>query len=249
MADGRSKSEGFGLGRSFCLPMITFTKVSKQFGDITALQDISFKIDKGEFVFLTGVSGAGKTSIIRLLLGEYLPSSGEVEALNEKINNIPRKKLHLWRRKIGVIFQDYKLFNDRTVFENVCLPLEFKALSDEEIKGKTRKVLELVGLKDRQDCFPAQLAGGELQRTCLARAVITGPELLLADEPTGNLDPKTAEEMVDLLKQINDKGTTILMATHNREIVDGAKNRVIELEKGKVIRDEKEAKYHKSINN
>lgn len=192
---------------------------------------------------MTGASGAGKTSIIRLLLGEYLPSSGEIEAINQKINTISRKKLYLWRRKIGVIFQDYKLFADRTIFENVCLPLEFRGLSERDIKDKTGKALELVGLTERQNCFPAQLAGGELQRTCLARAIITGPEILLADEPTGNLDPKTAEGMMKLLKQINEKGTTILMATHNREIVDLLKTRVIELEKGKIIRDEKEGKY------
>ncbi len=225
--------------------MINFKKVTKKFGEIIALEDVSFKIDKGEFVFLTGPSGAGKTSIIRLITGEYLPTEGEVEAASEKINEIPQKKIYLWRRKIGIIFQDYRLLNDRTIFENVSLPLDFTKNSKEEIQEKVEKVLKLVGLAERKDLFPIQLAGGELQRACLARAIITAPEILLADEPTGNLDPKTATEMVKLFEEINKKGTTVLMATHNQEIVDSFKNRVIELKKGKIVRDEKQAKYFK----
>lgn len=226
--------------------MITFDKVTKKFGNIVALEDVSFQIDKGEFVFLTGHSGAGKTSIIRLLLGEYLPTTGEIEANGEKVNKIKRSKLYLWRRKIGVVFQDYKLFPDRTIAENVSLPLQIQKVKSSEIAEKVGKVLALVGLAERVNLFPAQLAGGELQRACLARAVITNPDILLADEPTGNLDPKNAEEMLALFSEINAKGTTILMATHNREIVDAFKARVIELEKGKVVRDEKEGKYQKS---
>ncbi len=223
--------------------MITFDKVTKKFGNIVALEDVSFQIDKGEFVFLTGHSGAGKTSIIRLLLGEYLPTTGEIEANGEKVNKIKRSKLYLWRRKIGVVFQDYKLFPERTIAENVSLPLQIQKVKSSEIAEKVGKVLALVGLSERVNLFPAQLAGGELQRACLARAIITNPDILLADEPTGNLDPKNAEEMIALFSEINAKGTTILMATHNRDIVDAFKARVIELEKGKVIRDEKEGKY------
>ncbi len=223
--------------------MITFDKVTHKFGNIVALEDVSFQIDKGEFVFLTGHSGAGKTSIIRLLLGEYLPTTGEIEANGEKVNKIKRSKLYLWRRKIGVVFQDYKLFPERTIAENVSLPLQIQKVKSSEIAEKVGKVLALVGLSERVNLFPAQLAGGELQRACLARAVITNPDILLADEPTGNLDPKNAEEMLALFSEINAKGTTILMATHNRDIVDAFKARVIELEKGKVIRDEKEGKY------
>lgn len=223
--------------------MINLKKVTKKFGSITALEDVSFEISKGEFVFLTGPSGAGKTTLIKLLLGEYLPSEGEIRVGEERVDKIPRRKLYLYRRKIGVVFQDYKLLEDKTVEENIALPLEIRNLSQKEIKEKVKKILEQVGLTERRHLFPAQLAGGELQRTCLGRAIITQPELLLADEPTGNLDPKTALEMVKLFKEVNEKGTTVLMATHNKEIVDSLRCRVIELDKGKVIRDEKEGKY------
>lgn len=225
--------------------MIVFTNVTKKFGKITALEDVSFNIDKGEFVFLTGPSGAGKTTVIKLILGEYLPSSGEITVGEEKVNKISRKKLYLWRRKLGVVFQDYKLFLDKTVTENVALPLQIQGISAAEIRERVEKTLQLVGLAERAYLFPAQLAGGELQRTSLARAMVGGPEVLLADEPTGNLDPDTASEIMKLLKEINDKGTTVLMATHNEEIVNGCKERVIELSKGKVVRDEKEGRYRR----
>jgi len=224
--------------------MITFDKVSKKFGEITALESASFKVDKGEFVFLTGPSGAGKTTIIRLITGEYLPTSGTIEAASTKISQIPKRRLYLWRRKIGVIFQDYKLFDERTVFENISVPLGFYKLNLGEIEEKVEKVLKLVGLQERKNLFPAQLAGGELQRTCLARAIVAAPEILLADEPTGNLDPKTAKEMVKLFEEINKKGTTVVMATHNEKVVDLLKTRVIELDRGKIVRDEKQGKYH-----
>ena len=225
--------------------MIVFEKVTKKFGQITALQDVSFSIEKGEFVFLTGPSGAGKTTVVKLILGEYLPTSGEIEVVDKKVPKIPKRKLYLWRRKVGVVFQDYKLFDDKTVEENVALPLEIQNISSKEIRSRVEKTLLLVGLSERANLFPAQLAGGELQRTSLARAIVTAPEILLADEPTGNLDPATSLEMVKLFKEINEKGTTTLMATHNREIVDSFKTRVIELDKGKVVRDEEEGKYHK----
>ncbi|MCL5090872.1 MAG: cell division ATP-binding protein FtsE [Patescibacteria group bacterium] len=223
--------------------MISFEKVARKFGPITALEEITFSIEKGEFVFLTGPSGAGKSTLIKLILGEYLPSGGEIAINGEKISKIPRRKLYLWRRKLGVVFQDYKLLWDKTVWENIALPLQIRHLSTLEINSRIEKMLALIGLSDRGNLFPAQLAGGELQRTALARAVITAPEILLADEPTGNLDPKTSLEMMKLFKEINRSGTTVLMATHNAEIVDSLKARVIELSKGKIIRDEKEGKY------
>lgn len=223
--------------------MITFEKVTKKFGNIAALREISFVVEKGEFVFLTGPSGAGKTTVIKLLLGEYSPTGGEILVAGEKIHKISRNKLYLWRRKVGVIFQDYKLFWDKTVAENVALPLEIAGLPVKDVEEKVEKILEVVGLTERTNLFPAQLAGGELQRASLARAIITVPEILLADEPTGNLDPRTSEEMMKLFKEINKKGTTILMATHNREIVNLTKARVLELNQGELIRDEKEGKY------
>jgi len=223
--------------------VINIEKITKKFGDIIALSEISFKIEKGEFVFLTGPSGAGKTTLIKLLLAEYSPTLGEIEINGEKLNKVPKNKLHLWRRKIGVVFQDYKLFSDRTVFENVALPLEISRTPVSELNEKVDKILNLVGLTERAYLFPAQLSGGELQRASLARAVVTGPEILLADEPTGNLDPKTSAEMIELFTEINKKGTTILMATHNQGVVDSFKGRVIELDKGKLVRDEAEGKY------
>jgi len=224
--------------------VIVFEKVTKKFGEIVALEEVSFAINKGEFVFLTGPSGAGKTTVIKLLLGEYLPTSGEIEVSDEKISRFSKGKLYLWRRKLGVVFQDYKLFWDKTVAENVALPLEIRKMAAGEIVSRTKETLKVTGLSERADLFPAQLSGGELQRTSLARAVVTAPEVLLADEPTGNLDPKTSREMVGLFREINKNGTTVLMATHNREIVDLFKTRVIELAEGKVVRDEKEGKYH-----
>lgn len=226
------------------LSVIIFDKITKKFGEIVALEGVSFTIERGEFVFLTGPSGAGKTTVIKLLLAEYLPSDGEISVNEEKLSQVNRRKLHLWRRKLGVVFQDYKLFEDKTVWENVALPLQIRRAAKTEMEEKVKQVLELVGLKERASLFPAQLAGGELQRTSLARAVIGGPEILLADEPTGNLDPKTAMEMMKLFREINEKGTTVLMATHNSEIVDSFKTRVIELDKGKVVRDEEKGKYH-----
>lgn len=227
--------------------MILFEKVSKKFGGIVALDDVSFRIEDSELVFLTGPSGAGKTTAIKLILGEYLPTSGEIEVNGERVNKIPRRKLYLWRRKLGVVFQDYKLFSDRTVAENIALPLYIQKIPFSEVKMRVEKILDLVGLSERANLFPAQLAGGELQRATLARAIVTKPELLLADEPTGNLDPTTSQEMMKLFKEINENGTTILMATHNTEIVDSFKERVIELQSGKVVRDEKEGKYHKNV--
>ena len=223
--------------------MIKFENVTKKFGEILALKNISFEVEPGEFVFITGPSGAGKTTIVKLILKEILPSEGKIKVDGEDVEKISLGKLPAFRQKIGVVFQDFKLLQDRTVFENVCLPLEVTKKEKKEIEKQVKEVLELVGLKERENLFPAQLAGGELQRTCLARAVISNPKILIADEPTGNLDPSTSWQIVKLLKKINKMGTTVIMATHNVDIVDSLKERVIKLDKGEVLKDEKEGKY------
>ena len=225
---------------------IKFEKVTKKFGGIMALDEASFEIDEGNFVFVTGASGAGKTTIIRLILRESLPTSGTIKIDNLDLVKLPSGKIPELRRQIGVVFQDFKLLSDRTVFENVALPLDVLGKNEMEIKKEVREILDLVGLGDREDLFPAQLAGGELQRVCLARAVIAKPKILLADEPTGNLDPTTAWQIVKLLKKINKMGTTVVMATHNVEIVNSLQERVIKLDKGKVVKNELKGRYETS---
>lgn len=222
---------------------IKFEKVTKKFGGIMALDEASFEIDEGNFVFITGASGAGKTTIIRLILRESLPTSGTIKIGSLDLAKLPSGKIPELRRQIGVVFQDFKLLTDRTVFENVALPLDVLGKNEMEIKKEVREILDLVGLADREDLFPAQLAGGELQRVCLARAVIAKPKILLADEPTGNLDPTTSWQIVKLLKKINKMGTTVVMATHNVEIVNSLQERVIKLDKGKVVKNELKGKY------
>jgi len=224
--------------------MIKFDKVSKKFGEVVALQDVSFKIEPGEFVFLIGPSGAGKTTIAKLIIREYLPSEGAVEIAGMDLAKIPRKKIPQLRRMIGTVFQDLKLLADRTVFENVAMTLKVLGEKEEKIGEEVANVLKLVGLSERADFFPAQLAGGELQRVCIARAVIGKPEIIIADEPTGNLDIGTARQIVKLLKKINEMGKTVIMATHNFEIVNTFQERVIRLEKGKIISDKKKGKYN-----
>ena len=226
--------------------MIKFENVTKKFGDITALQDVTFKIEKGEFVFVTGPSGAGKTTLIKLILRETLPTSGSLVVDGTSLEKLSPKEVLELRRKVGVVFQDFKLLTDRTLFENVALPLEVRGESKKEINQKVEEVLKLVGLSERGHLFPAQLAGGELQRTCIARAVIGGPKILIADEPTGNLDPTTSWQIIKLLKGINKAGTTVLMATHNVDIVNSLRERVINLDKGKVIKNELKGKYETS---
>jgi cell division transport system ATP-binding protein len=223
--------------------MIKFENVTKKFGPITALSEVSFEINDGEFIFLTGPSGAGKTTIFKLILREYLPTEGKVFVEEKDLSQLYGSKVCRHRREIGVVFQDFKLLADRKVSENVALPLEIKKVPQSEITRQLEEVLSRVGLLEREGLFPAQLAGGELQRTALARAIITKPEILLADEPTGNLDPKTALQLVELFRQINKDGTTVIMATHNAKIVNSFRERVIELGEGKMVRDEPEGRY------
>lgn len=226
--------------------MLKFDKVSKKFGDgTTALEGVDFVVEKGEFVFLTGPSGSGKTTLLRLLIKELSPSKGKVYFQGDNIADIKKNSLFQLRRKVGAVFQDFKILTDRTAEENIFLVYDILGKQKQESNKKTEQLLDMVGLEDKSRLFPKQLAGGELQRLALARALASDPDLIFADEPTGNLDPETAWQIIELLKKINEKGTTLLVATHNFEIVDSLSQRVIRLEKGKVVSDEKKGKYKK----
>lgn len=219
--------------------MIKFQEVSKQYYSDLALDRLSFSIDKGDFVFLVGPTGSGKTTIFRLIIRDLLPTEGEIHIGDIDILKLPGKKIRQLRRNVGVIFQDLKLLHDRTVGENVMLPLQFSGVSESDSKTRAEKVLADVGLKDAFNKFPQQLSGGERQRVAIARALVFDPEVILADEPTGNLDIETSMQILDLLDQINKTGTTIFMATHNDRIIETTKKRVIVLENGKLKEDRK----------
>lgn len=219
--------------------MISFRKVSKKFGDNSALSDLDFSVEEKDFVFLVGPTGSGKTTIFRLIIGETMPTEGSIIVTDWDIRKLPKEKLPELRKKIGVIFQDLKLLPDRTVFENVLLPLEIDNKDLAEADKRVDEVLEQVGLSSHRNKFPAQLSGGEVQRVAIARALVLSPKIILADEPTGNLDPATSWDIVNKLLEINKKGTTIIMATHNFEIVKNVPKRVIALDKGKIVRDDK----------
>jgi len=221
--------------------MIKLDKVSKKFGTGEfGLYDVSISVDKGEFVFLVGSTGAGKTTIFRLLIRDILPTQGSITVNEWDVVNLPKDKISHLRKKVGVVFQDLKLLVDRTIFENVMLPLEVSGTNSEEARKMVDDILEHVGLKEHKDKFPVQLSGGELQRAAIARALVLSPDILLADEPTGNLDAATSWEIVKLLSEINKKGTTVVMATHNVDIVKSLGKRVVHIEKGKIIKAEKE---------
>jgi cell division transport system ATP-binding protein len=225
--------------------MIHFSEVSKFYpGKTPGLVDISVEIPDGEFVFLIGPSGSGKTTFLRLLIRDLAPSQGTVKFDDWDVGKLTRKNLHLLRRKVGIVFQDFKLLLDRTVFENVALVPEILGKSQEETDAAVTNVLALVGLADKQHAFPMQLSAGEMQRAAIARAIVGGPKVLLADEPTGNLDPDTAWGILDILEEINSLGTTVIVATHNVDAVNKLKKRTISLEHGKMIRDEERGRYH-----
>lgn len=218
--------------------MIELQHVTKTFGSgSTALSDISLGIEKGEFVFLVGQTGSGKTTLLRLLVRELTPSEGSILIDDYDIVKLPSGKIPELRKKIGVVFQDLKLLMDRTILENIVLPMEVAGVSASQAIVRAEELLEQVGILDHKEKFPVQLSGGELQRAAIARALALSPDILLADEPTGNLDEKTAFEIVDLLSTINAQGTTIIMATHNMDIVEKLKHRLIALEKGQLILD------------
>jgi len=225
--------------------MIIFDHVSKQFNTKQqAIADINLKIDDGEFVFLIGPSGAGKSTLLRLMIRDVLPTEGDIQVNDWHINTIPQSKIHLLRRTVAMVFQDFKLLSDRTIYENVALGLEILGKRKEEIKKRVDEVLDLVGLEEKQLSFPQQLSAGQMQRAAIARAIVGGPKILLTDEPTGNLDPETAWDILDILKEINNMGTTVIMATHNVSFVNHLKKRTIAIRKGRIVSDEEKGQYH-----
>lgn len=224
--------------------MIKFQKISKIYPpNIKALDDISFEVKPKEFVCVVGKSGAGKTTLLKLLLVEECPTSGRIFFDNQDIQGIECKHLPELRRKIGAVFQDYKLIPSKTAYENIAYAMEVVGASDTEIERDVTDVMEIVGLKNRANNLPAQLSGGEKQRATIARALIHRPDVILADEPTGNLDPYHTLDIIRLLLKINELGTTVILATHNKEIVNYLEKRVITLKEGMVIRDEEKGKY------
>jgi cell division transport system ATP-binding protein len=224
--------------------MIVFENVTKIYEpDVAALRDITFAIDKGEFVFVVGASGSGKTTVIRLVLKELEPTSGKIIVGGRELGRLKRSKVPLLRRNVGCVFQDFKLLPNRTAFENVAYALKVLGESGTAIRRKVPEVLNLVGLAHKMSSYPDELSGGEQQRVSIARAFVNHPPLLICDEPTGNLDPDTSVGIMQLLYRINRSGTTILMVTHDREMVDKMRKRVIALEDGRLLRDERRGGY------
>lgn len=216
--------------------MISFVNVTKSFGSINALNNVSFDVKDGEFVFLTGPSGAGKTTILKMILRDILPDSGSVVFGDTDITQLSQKDIPNLRQQMGIVFQDFKVLSERTVSENVEVALAVSDVPQEEWEKRVHHVLNLVGLSSRSKLFPSQLSGGELQRVSLARALVINPKLILADEPTGNLDWKTAEGIMELLEKINKEGKTIIMATHHEGIIKHAKHRIINLDDGRITK-------------
>ncbi|MBO5060399.1 MAG: cell division ATP-binding protein FtsE [Clostridia bacterium] len=229
--------------------MIEFVNVTKQFEDAgnIALENASFKIENGEFVFLVGSSGAGKTTITKLIMRETNVSEGQVFLDGIDVTALPDKEIPFLRRKMGVVFQDFRLLEDRTVYENVEFAMRVVGASRREIRKRVPEVLSEVGLNYKAKMYPRQLSGGEQQRVALARALANHPLILIADEPTGNLNPKTAMEIMDIFEEINRMGTTIIMATHAKDIVDVMKKRVIEIQDGHLVRDEVGGEYLEAV--
>ncbi len=224
--------------------MIRLENVTKSYStDVTALRDVSFEIAKGEFVFLVGPSGSGKSTLLRLMNRQEVPEKGSVWVAGKNINDLPESKVPFLRRSMGNIFQDYKLLLNKTVFENVAFALEVIGRPRHVIRQQVPAVLELVGLADKGDRFPHQLSGGEQQRVSIARAFVNRPLILLADEPTGNLDPGTGEGIMRLLDRINSTGTTVVMATHDTRVVNMMRRRVVQLDRGVIVRDQERGVY------
>ena len=220
--------------------MIELREVTKEYSKgIAALNGISLKIEPGEFVFIVGDSGSGKSTLIRLLMKELEPTSGKIQVMGKNLGNLKHKEIPYYRRKIGVVFQDFRLLKDRNAYENVAFALRVTETATRIIKKKVPAALSLVGLAQKYKSFPKELSGGEQQRVAIARAIVNEPSILLADEPTGNLDPANSWEIMKLLQEANDRGTTVIVVTHNHEIVKAMQKRVITMSKGNIVSDEK----------
>ena len=224
--------------------MITLDHVSKSYSTgAPALNDVSIRIEPGEFVFVVGDSGSGKSTLIKLLLRELLPTSGSINVNGTDVGKLKHRQIPKFRRNIGVVFQDFRLLMDRNVYENVAFAQRVVQVPTKQIRKNVPSILSVVGLAGKYKARPRQLSGGEQQRVAVARALVNEPPILLADEPTGNLDPKNSREIMKLLEEINEKGTTVVVVTHNREIVNSMKKRVITMNKGVIVSDQKEGSY------
>jgi cell division transport system ATP-binding protein len=226
--------------------MIYFDNVSKVYKngvESVALDSVTLTINPKEFVSIVGHAGAGKTTLLKMILAEELPSSGTVFFESVDISKIPRAKLHTLRRKIGTVFQDYRLIPNKTAYENIAFAMEASGRADDEIAADVPHVLELVDLAEKAWSFPHELSGGERQRVAIGRAIVNQPDVLLADEPTGNLDPINTYQVVEILKRINELGTTVVLTSHNKGVIDSLEKRVVTLDKGRVVRDDKDGRY------
>lgn len=224
--------------------MIHFEKVTKIYPDSSvALEDISFSIEPREFVSIVGHSGAGKTTLLKMFLAEERPTQGKIFFESTDISTLAKDKINDFRRKVGVVFQDFRLLPNKNVYENIAFAMEAAGRTDEEIEADVPHVLDLVDLSKKIWNFPGELSGGEKQRVSIARAIVNQPDVIIADEPTGNLDPLNTYDIVQILKKINDLGTTVILTTHNKGVIDSLRKRVLTMENGRIIRDDKEGKY------
>ena len=223
--------------------MIQLKKVTKQYGDNFGLSDVNIKINDGEFVFLVGPSGAGKSTFIKLILKEIEPDEGSIYFDDMEVTSMSNRLVPMYRRNIGIVFQDFRLLQKKTVYENVAFAMEAVHQKRKLIKKQVPHILKLVGISEKADRYPHELSGGEQQRVAIARAIVNNPKVLIADEPTGNLDPEKSWEIMNLLNQINMRGTTVVMVTHEKDIVDRMGKRVIQIEAGKVVRDDQSGSY------
>ena len=224
-------------------PIIEVRDVAKVYGRNKALDGVKLDIFPGEFVILVGPSGAGKSTLVRLLIREEKPDSGKIRVAGRDITRLAARELPYYRRNLGIVFQDYKLLPTRTVWENIAYALEVSDVSDEDIQRRVPRVLAAVNLSGKEKAYPNQLSGGEAQRVSIARALVNLPKILVADEPTGNLDPQASREIADILEKINCQGTTVILATHNKDLVDRMRKRVVVMKQGKIISDQNQGRY------